>query len=218
VQQRPSAEPADGSVPVRPWRGRPARDRLAERRRRLLDAGLQEFGTRGYATSTVAGLAAAAGLSNRYFYEQFADREALLRAVYDEVVAGAQAALVDGLRGAPPHLADRVRAGVRAFWAYQTADPRRPRVQSVEVIGVSPAVDTHRRAVIHAFADIITAQHAEFVAAGYVRPRTFHTLAVGLVGAFNEVLIDWVQTDPSPATGPIVDDLCALTLATLLHT
>ncbi len=218
MRQQPSAEPAPGSAPVRPWRGRPARDRLAERRRRLLDAGLQEFGTRGYAACTVASLAAAAGLSNRYFYEQFADREALLRAVYDEVVAGGQAALVDGLRGAPPHIAERVRAGVRAFWEYQSADPRRARVQSVEVIGIGPAMDAHRRAVIDSFAAIITAQHAEFVTAGYVRPRDFRTMAVGLVGAFNEVLIDWVQTDPRPPTGPIVDDLCALTLAILLHT
>lgn len=75
-------EPAQG----RPWRGKSPQERRDARRRRLLDAALELFGTTGYAATSVTTLCARAGVSPRHFYELYAGREQLLADLYDEIV------------------------------------------------------------------------------------------------------------------------------------
>ncbi len=58
----------------RRYGGKTTTERRAERRERLLDAGLALFGTQGFATVTIEALCAEAGLNPRYFYEQFSRR------------------------------------------------------------------------------------------------------------------------------------------------
>jgi AcrR family transcriptional regulator len=70
----------------RRYGGKTATERRDERRERLLDAGLELFGTDGFAAVTIEALCAEAGLNPRYFYEQFATREELLGAVYERHV------------------------------------------------------------------------------------------------------------------------------------
>jgi AcrR family transcriptional regulator len=71
----------------RPYGGISAEDRHAERRRRLLDVGLELFGTKGIAATTIADVCAQAGLTKRYFYESFATIDELAGAVFDDVTA-----------------------------------------------------------------------------------------------------------------------------------
>jgi AcrR family transcriptional regulator len=79
----PSSRPV---APVRPWRGVSATERTAERRERLIEAALEVFATRGYSASTVRDVCREAGLTERYFYESFRNREALLAALADRIV------------------------------------------------------------------------------------------------------------------------------------
>src|ERR1700733_12132177 len=67
------------------WRGQSPAQRSAVRCQQLLAAGLEVFGTCGWQQSTVRGICAAAGLSERYFYESFTSRDELLPAVYDDL-------------------------------------------------------------------------------------------------------------------------------------
>ena len=60
-------------------RGLDAQQRLDERRRLLLDAGLELFGTAGYAATSVEQLCQAAYVSTRSFYELFPNKEACYR-------------------------------------------------------------------------------------------------------------------------------------------
>ncbi len=74
---------------ARPYRGVKPADRQAERRGRLLDAGLSILGSDlGTDALTVRGVCRQAGLSARYFYESFTDRDDFVGAVYDRVIAG----------------------------------------------------------------------------------------------------------------------------------
>src|SRR5947209_20090513 len=85
--------------PRRPYGGVSADDRRAERRRRLLDAGLELFGTKGIAATTIADVCEQAGLTKRYFYESFATIDELAGAVFGDVTA---------------RLAERVAAAIAA--------------------------------------------------------------------------------------------------------
>ena len=51
-----------------------------------MEAGLELFGTLGYARTSVRAVSAAASLNSRYFYESYRSREDLLYAVYQRIV------------------------------------------------------------------------------------------------------------------------------------
>ena len=69
----------------RPYGGVSASERLAVRRQKLLDAGLELFGTRGIAATGVGDICDQAGLTKRYFYESFQTIDELAVAVFDQV-------------------------------------------------------------------------------------------------------------------------------------
>ena len=52
----------------RTFKGQSQEERKAERRRRLIEAGINAFGERGYHAVTVRELCAEAQLTERYFY------------------------------------------------------------------------------------------------------------------------------------------------------
>src|SRR6185312_7652663 len=73
---------------VRPYRGVEAADRVAERRRRFLEAGLDILGSEpDLSELTVRGICRQAGAALRYFYESFTDKDDLIAAVFDGVIA-----------------------------------------------------------------------------------------------------------------------------------
>jgi AcrR family transcriptional regulator len=80
-----SGGPKSSSGVTRPWRGISADDRRAERRQRLLDAGLELFGTRGVAATGIGDICEQAGLTKRYFYESFASIDELAEAVFEQI-------------------------------------------------------------------------------------------------------------------------------------
>ena len=64
---------------VRPYRGVEAADRLADRRSRLLEAGLTILGSDADPSElTVRGVCRQAGITARYFYESFNDKDDLV--------------------------------------------------------------------------------------------------------------------------------------------
>lgn len=67
------------------WRGQTQRDRSVVRREELLRAGEFLMGTQGAAAATMRAVCRQANLSPKYFYESFANPDALLTAVYDAV-------------------------------------------------------------------------------------------------------------------------------------
>lgn len=67
------------------WRGQTLHDRSVGRRDELLRAGEILMGSQGAAAATMRAVCRQANLSPKYFYESFANPEALLIAVYDSV-------------------------------------------------------------------------------------------------------------------------------------
>ncbi|WP_396892477.1 TetR/AcrR family transcriptional regulator [[Mycobacterium] wendilense] len=73
---------------ARPYRGVDASERLAQRRQRFLDAGLELLGGQVNPDDlTVRAICAQSGLTVRYFYENFTDKDAFVEAVFDSVTA-----------------------------------------------------------------------------------------------------------------------------------
>ena len=67
------------------WSGVPLQDRQALRRDELIAAGVTLLGGASGPALTVRAVCREAGLTERYFYESFTDRDDFVRAVYDDV-------------------------------------------------------------------------------------------------------------------------------------
>ena len=99
----------------RTYAGTAAVQRSAERRERLLDAGAQLLGAEGLDATTVRAVCKAAHLTPRYFYESFADRDALLLAVYDRAAAEAATRILAAVAVAPADAHEKSAAAIAAL-------------------------------------------------------------------------------------------------------
>lgn len=183
-----SAEPAEpAAARPRVYRNRTSDERRAERRDKLLEAAKTAFTEQGYARTSIEHLCAAAGISTRNFYEEFARKEEVLFALYDTVNGQALDAALAATRDAPLDVVARAQAGVRAYLRVMTADPRLARISYVESVGVSAEMERHRNASYRAFAALIERQAGELMAAGFIPTRDFSLTAIALVGAVKEL-------------------------------
>lgn len=184
------AEPTADSA--RTWRGQTIEERQSERRERLIEAGIELFGTRGYANTPVKAICEEAGLTERYFYEAFDDREDLLDEIFSQLLAACREATLDAIQNSGDDLEISMRAGLTAFAHELTRDPRRARIQEIEVVGASPELERKRRDSIHAFAQIVADRTRELGGKEQIGPLRLDVIALGLVGSVNEQLIDYV--------------------------
>lgn len=170
--------------------GQTREERQAARRERLLDAALERFGTDGFAATTIESICATARLNPRYFYEQFASREALLTAVYDRHVQTVLHGVLTAVEASPREARARLKRGLRAFVDGTLADERAARINYFEMIGVSRELEAHRREVLRAYADMIAAQVIELDPDGALLRGDRRLAAMALVGATDGLIID----------------------------
>src|SRR3954452_21591813 len=132
-------------VPKRAYGGFSADERIAARRAKLLEAGLELFGTRGYATTGVKDICRVAGVTDRYFYESFNDGGALFLAVFDMVCDELFAAVVAAVASAGDDAERRLRLPIDAFVRALAADPRKARVVFTEAPAAGADAAAHMR-------------------------------------------------------------------------
>lgn len=188
----------------RPWRGMPPAERDALRRARLLEAGLEVFGTSGYQSSTVTGVCREAGVSTRSFYELFASREELLASVYLGITGEIRERI--GELTVPPgaDLTEWVTLAVGTVVGPMLEDERKGLVAEVEVVGVSPRMEEVRRAANAEIADALDAIFDALVAHGLVAPFVKGRIARFAVGGVTESLVVHLLT-PEPERIPRED-------------
>jgi len=175
----------------RTWRGQSAEERRTARRAQLIEAGIELFGTAGYAATSVKAVCEEAGLTERYFYEAFSDREGLLISIYEILIEDVATDVLNQMIAVDGDMFKMMRAGLGTFARHVTADPRRAKIQQLEVVGVSEALEERRRGAIHAFADLIANTTRRF--GGEDRDDlNLDIVSIGLVGMVNETLVDFV--------------------------
>ncbi len=198
--------PAQTAEAPRLYRGMSVAERHEERRARLLEAGLELFGTQGYAGSSIRAISAAAGLNSRYFYESFSSREDLLYHVYQQAVQEVATAIIEETAKVAT-LEEQAGVGLSASWEVLTEDPRKARVIVLEVIGVSPRLERVRRENRHAIADILLRNALQFVDDDVQLVMDPVLTARAMIGASMEVLIDWIHGDVDASRAEIVEHL-----------
>jgi AcrR family transcriptional regulator len=147
----------DPMAQVRPYRGVEAADRLSDRRRRFLEAGLDILGSdTDLAELTVRGICRQAGIALRYFYESFADKDDFVGQVFDWVIGDIAATTQAAVAAAPPK--EQSRAGMGNIVHTIAADARVGRL--LFSAQLSNAVVVRKRAESGALMAMLLLQHA----------------------------------------------------------
>jgi AcrR family transcriptional regulator len=189
-----------------------ADQRVEQRRERLLAAGLQEFGTRGVQQTGVKDICRRAGLTDRYFYESFADSTALFVAVFDQATVRLFDVVVDAIAFAPKSVRTQARAVIAAYvWAL-AEDPRLARVVFVEAPSAGPNVEQHMRVTLRKFARLVETTARPYFPAR-LSDRELRFGAVALVGAVERVMIEWQDGELGLSINQIIDYLTEMLIS-----
>jgi AcrR family transcriptional regulator len=196
----------------RTYAGQPAKDRRNQRRQRLIEAGLDVIGEVGLSGLTMTLVIRRAGLTERYFYESFADRNQLLVAVAGAVAAALEHRLVAAGEAVAGGIEARARATATALVSVLTEDPRMARL-FVESVG-SDVLRPHRAAVMRRYAayyvqDMLSLYRLRGKA---VRAR-LNVASLMIVGGLAEALVAWLDRSGAGSPDAIIDACVQLTVA-----
>lgn len=196
---------------TRRYAGQTADDRVAERRAKLLAAGLDLMGNRGISGTTVRGVTEASGVAARYFYESFTDVEALHLAVYDTVVEEVARRSVAALAEAPDDDLARTRAVLGEMVDIILGDPRKGRILVLEATA-SPALGRRSLAESSRFAGMLasTASGGDPAVAPDGLPTDLRLVSQFLVGGVTSTIGAVLLGDVEVGREHLVDVLVAL--------
>jgi AcrR family transcriptional regulator len=160
------------------WSGVPLEDRQARRRDELVTAGVQLLGGEAGPALTVRAVCRQAELTERYFYESFADRDEFVRAVYDDVCTRAMATLMS---------ATTPREAVERFVALMVDDPVGGRVLLLAP-GVEPVLARSGAEWMPSFIELL---QRKLTAIG--DPLLQNMVATGLIGALTALFTAYLD-------------------------
>ncbi|UYB38916.1 TetR/AcrR family transcriptional regulator [Streptomyces sp. Je 1-4] len=190
--------------PVRAYAGVGASERIAARRTKLIEAGLKLFTTRGYMATGGKDLCREAGLTDRYFYESFANREVLLLAVFDTVTEQLLDRIAQAAASAPQTSPEREQATVEAFVRELAADPRKACLIFIEVHGVNDVVRQHARVGFLRFVDLVAAVIRDILPPG--TPETqLRMTALSVIGAMAQAVTAWHSKEVDIPTERLIE-------------
>lgn len=201
------------SASPRTYAGVDAADRQAERRARLLEAGLDLLGTGGLQAATVRKVCERAQLAARYFYESFTDLDALTVAVFDAIVEELISTGVRALAEAPPDTRSRLRAGLGCAIDLVNDDPRKGHVVLTLAMG-SPPLARRRLAASQRIAELVAENTRGHYRDAVPADRHLTLISRFLVGGFAEILTAWLRDRAGTTRDQLLDDCTELFLAT----
>jgi AcrR family transcriptional regulator len=174
---------------ARQYGGQSQEARVRERREKLMRAAATLYGQLGPAGASVTAICAEAGLTPRYFYESFANREALLLAVFRTVCER----LLEQI-GAAIDPAHPGASGVRAFFNILAEHPDLARVFLVEGEHDDAEMRAVGRATMERFAAMLMPQGRDALA------------KAGAIGAILRIARFWIEKGAQQS----VDEVAAL--------
>lgn len=189
----------------RVYGGVQALDRQAERRHRLLDAGLDLLTAGPAPNLTVRGVCKHAGVVARYFYENFTDLDELTAQVYDGVIGKVATSTQKAVDAAPRR--EKTAAGIANIVRSIAEDPR----IGLLLFGSNPAnsVIAQRRSAAEQLFATLSGRHLN---------KTYHlandesmrAAAYFAVGGVGQTLAAWVSGQLKLGADELVEVLTRL--------
>jgi AcrR family transcriptional regulator len=182
-----------------------ADQRRAERRSRLLEAGLELLDRGGWQATTVTAVCEQAGLIPRYFYESFKDRDQLLVSIFDRIIDEVAAEAFPPTTGQSLDIPTTLRAAAAAWVKVITDDPRKGRVVDVEALG-SEALMRRRLAVARRYAQMLERTVRATMTVPPERDRALDIACSIAAGGMVEIKIGWLDGSLQSSAEELIEE------------
>ncbi|GAB1811985.1 TetR/AcrR family transcriptional regulator [Mycobacterium sp. MUNTM1] len=167
--------------------------RIAERRRKLIEAGMNVFGSASSGSARVKDVVAESGLTERYFYESFSDLDALFDAVLELTMETVESAVNAAVVEAPDDAVSRLSVVLRTSVDVLAGDPRTIRIIFVEALGKGGRASSRRNEILVRAAENFFRWSGTDVGDFESSPLETRTKTFALTGAASELLIAWAE-------------------------
>lgn len=176
---------------TRSYAGRTGEERAARRRTRLVEATVRLLAREGEARATMTAICGEAGLTERYFYESFRNRDDALAAALDHVAARIAAVAEQAVAETPGSPTERARAAVTAVVELAEREPDVARVAIIESSANARLREVRRRQV-HAFADLVQHHATDLFGDAALPPGRLRLRGLAFIAGFAELVHSWL--------------------------
>lgn len=177
----------------RQFKGMSLSERKLARKEKLIEAGIEAYGTHGFFSVTVKDICTEAKLTERYFYESFRKSEDLFQSIFLQLIEQLQSTVMQGVMQAAPEPKLMIRGGLSAIFKMLKDDPRVARIIYIDAMLVQ---ELHNHAtiqetmgrfdrMIHSFVTLMM-PHIER------SEQEISLVATGLNGYVTQIAIRWV--------------------------
>ena len=181
------------SAPARSYGGRSARERSDERRTRLVEAAIAVLADQGE-RATMTAICQEAGLTERYFYESFANRDAALVAALERVSDEISGNAVRTLQDTPGSADDRVLAMTRDFAHWASSHRDRAVVAVMHARSIA-ALRQRRKELVVQFAEIAAQEASSLYGVDAWDADRARVQGVIFIGGLVELVAAWLSAD-----------------------
>ena len=130
----------------RQFKGLSMAERQQARREKLIEAGIQAYGTHGFFSVTVKDICTEAKLTERYFYESFKKSEHLFQTIFLKLIDELQQNVMQAMMQASSDPKKMIEAGLTALLTTLRDNPRMARIIYIDAMLVQ---ELHNQATIH---------------------------------------------------------------------
>ena len=178
----------------RQFKGLSLTERKHARREKLIEAGIETYGTQGFFSVTVKDVCNEAKLTERYFYESFKKSEDLFQTIFLKLIETLQQNVMQSVMQAAPDPAKMIDAGLGALLRTLKDDPRLPRIIYIDAMLVQ---ELHNQATIQEtmlrFDRMIQAFVMLMMPNLQRSEQEVSLIATGLNGYVTQIAIRWVM-------------------------
>lgn len=204
-------------IKERQFKGLSLAERKLVRREKLIEAGIQAYGTHGFFSVTVKDICNEAKLTERYFYESFKKSEHLFQCIFIKMIERLQVTVLEALANASPDPKQVIHSVLNSVFSLLKNDPRMARIIYIDAMLVQ---ELHQQATIRetmAQFDMLIQSFIKSILPGLSQSSNVVSLvATGLNGYVTQIAVRWVMNGFKQPQSEIIE-ACEITLLTLLE-
>ena len=202
----------------RQFKGLSLTERKQARREKLIEAGIQDYGTHGFFAVTVKDICTEAKLTERYFYESFKKSEELFQTIFLKLIDELQQNVMQAIMQASADPKKMIDAGLTALLTTLKNNPQMARIIYIDAMLVQ---ELHNQAIIYETMSRFDRMIQAFVMLMMPhldRPnREISLVATGLNGYVTQIAIRWVMSDFKQSMEDVLSS-CRIVFLSLLQT
>ena len=202
----------------RQFKGLSLTERKQARREKLIEAGIEAYGTHGFFAVTVKDICNEAKLTERYFYESFKKSDELFQTIFLTLIDQLQHNVMQAIMQASSDPRKMIEAGLTALLTTLRDNPRMARIIYIDAMLVQ---ELHNQATIHEtmlrFDRMIQAFVMLMMPHIDRSEREISFIATGLNGYVTQIAIRWVVSGFKQSMEDVLSS-CSIVFLSLLNT